>query len=361
VSTVRGLRTALAVAAATTAFIVVPAAANAASGASIYHPDLNARSFVTGDGGWEPANGNTGLCLPPLTCPSVTNGFAASGGTFGAADGYLRTSILGLTGVASESRGTLRSPVWTYTGVNGEKPTDVVAGLSHLADVGALLSVAGNSVQYSFELVDQTAGKSLRLVDEQSLRPDSGWTDAPLVTLKPGQLTIGHQYRLRIITRFIYGAEVIPGGSVGYDDVALLAIRDESTLPGGGGGGGGGNNGGGGGHNGGGGGGGANNGSAVFDGRNLFIKLSCQGVSKNGKCWDRATALKSKKGTRYTFPIQRVVNAKKGKVIRARVRFQFRSELERQRSITLRSVLGTSRDDKSKVTKYKKLTLIKRG
>jgi hypothetical protein len=48
-------------------------------------------------------------------------------------------------------------------------------------------------------------------------------------------------------------------------------------------------------------------------------------------------------------------------VIRARVRFQFRSELERQRSITLRSVLGTSRDDKSKVTKYKTLTLIKRG
>jgi hypothetical protein len=347
----------LAVAAATTALIAVPAAANAASGASIYHPDLNARSFVTGDGGWEQGNGSTGLCLPPLTCPSVTNGFVNTGGTYGPADGFLRTSILGLTGVASESRGTLRSPVFTYTGVNGEKPTDVVASVTHLANVGALLSVAGNSVQFSFELVDQTSGHALRLIDEQSLRPDSGWTDAPLVTLRPGQLTIGHEYRLRIITRFIYGAEVIPGGSVGYDDVGVLAIRDESTLPGGGGGGGGG----GGNNGGGGGGGGANNGSAVFDGRNLFIKLSCQGVSKHGKCWDRATALKSKKGTRYTFPIQRVVNAKKGKVIRARVRFQFRSELERQRSITLRSVLGTSRDDKSKVTKYKTLTLIKRG
>jgi hypothetical protein len=325
----------------------------------MYHPDLNSRSFVSGDGGWEQGKGTTGLCLAPLTCPTVTNGFANHGGASGQSDGYLRTAILGLTGVASESRGTLRSPVFTYNGVNGEKPTDVVVGISHLADVGALLSVAGNSVQYSLELVDQTAGKSLRMVDEQSLRPDAGWTEAPAVTLRRGQLTIGHQYRLRIITRFIYGAEVIPGGSVGYDDVSMVATRDE----GGNGGGGGGNAGNGnGGNGGGGGGGGANNGSAVFDGRNLFIKLTCQGVSKNGKCWDRATALKSKKGTRYTFPIQRVVNAKKGKVIRARVRFQYRSELERQRTITLtlRSVLGTSRDDKSKQTKYKKLKLIKR-
>jgi hypothetical protein len=351
---VRGLRLALVTAAAITALVAVPAAANAANGTSMYDPDVNARSFVTGDGGWEGGNGSTGLCLPPLTCPSVTNGFVGHGGTGGQADGYLRTSILGLTGVASESRGTLRSPVFTYNGVDGEQPTDAVVSVSHLANIGALLSVAGNSVQYSFELVDQTAGKSLRLVDEQSLRPDAGWTDAPPVTLRPGQLTIGHQYRLRIITRFIYGAEVIPGGSVGYDDVALIATRDESAG-GGGGGGGGGNNGGGGG------GGGAHNGSAVFDGRNLFIKLICQGVSKHGKCWDRATVLKGKKGTRYTFPIQRVVNAKKGKVIRARVRFQFRSELRRQRTITLRSVLGTSRDDKSKQIKYKKLKLIERG
>ena len=176
------------------------------------------------------------------------------------------------------------------------------------------------------------------------------WTDAPLVTLKPNQLTIGHSYRLRIITRFIYGAEVIPGGSVGYDDVALLAIRDESTLPGGGGGGGGGGTG----NN-------PGNGNAVFDGRNLFIKLECLGISKKGKCWDRATALKSKKGTRYTFPIQRVVNAKKGKVVRARVRFQFRSELERQRTVTLRSVSRPSRRSKDKTTRYTKLKLIKKG
>jgi hypothetical protein len=332
--------------------LAVPAVANAASGQSMYHSDLDARSFVSGDGGWEKGSGTTGLCLAPLTCPGLVNGFVSSGGTAGAGDGYLRTGILGLTGVASESRGVLRSPAFTYAGVNGEEATDVVVRISHLADVAALLSVAGNSVQYSLELVDVTAGRSLRLVDESSLRPETGWTDAPLVTLRPSQLTIGHQYRLRVITRFIYGAEVIPGGTVGYDDIELIATRDES----GGGGGGGGNNGGNGG-----GGGGANNASAVFDGRNLFIKLQCFGVQKSGKCWDRATALKSKGGTRYTFPIQRVVKAKKGKVIRARVRFQYRKELERRNTITLRSVLGTSRKDKTKVTKFKKLNLINRG
>ena len=157
------------------------------------------------------------------------------------------------------------------------------------------------------------------------------------MALNPSQLTIGHQYRLRITTRFIYGAQVLPGGSVGYDDVVLKAIRDTSELPGGGGGGGGG--GGSGNGNGNNGNNNPNNTSAVFDGRNLFIKLQCFGVSKHGKCWNRATALKSKHGKRYTFPVQRVVKTKKGKVIRARVRFQYRNQLEHQRTITLRSVL----------------------
>ena len=39
----------------------------------------------------------------------------------------------------------------------------------------------------------------------------------------------------------------------------------------------------------------------------------------------------------------------------------FGKELERRNTITLRSVLGTSRKDKSKVTKYKKLKLIDRS
>jgi hypothetical protein len=337
----------------------LPAMASADTTTATYHPDRNARSFTTGNGGWAAANGATGLCVPLLICPAMSSGFVGGGGASGASDGYLRTALGALTGVGSESRATLTGPAFTYDGVKGKNPTSVTVGVAHLARVADLVSVAGNSVQFSFELVDQTSGTTQRLIDEAELRPESVWTSAPQVTLNPSQLTIGHRYRMRIITRFIYGAQVLPGGSVGYDDVELVAVRDTSQLPGGGGNGGGGNgNGNGSGNNGNG---NPNNTSAVFDGRNLFIKLQCFGVSRHGKCWNRATALKGKHGKRYTFPVQRVVKAKKGKVIRARVRFQYRNQLEHQRTITLRSVLKTSRKDKSKRTKYTKLQLIKRG
>lgn len=360
-SRVRELTAAAAATAIAVVLFALPASAGAADVSTArYHPDQNARSFNTGSGGWAGDHGSTGLCLPPLICPLVSNGFVANGGTGGGSDGYLRTVLGALTGVGSESRAVLTGPAFTYNGVDGKDPTSITADVAHRARVGDLLSVAGNSVQFSLELVDQTSGTSQQLINGTELHPESQWTGAPQVALNPSQLTIGHRYRLKITTRFIYGAQVLPGGTVGYDDVALTAIRDRSELPGGGGGNGNGN-GSGNGNNGNNGNNNPNNTSAVFDGRNLYIKLQCFGVSKHGKCWNRATVLKSKHGKRYTFPVQRVVKAKKGKVIRARVRFQYRNQLEHQRTITLRSVLKTSRKDKGKRTKYTKLQLIKRG
>ena len=102
------------------------------------------------------------------------------------------------------------------------------------------------------------------------------------------------------------------------------------------------------------------NNGAVLAGRDLFIKLQCFGVSEHGKCFSRATAFKSKGGTRYTFPIQRVVSAKHGKVVRARIRFQYLDEIQQARSIVLRSVLRTSRNAKQKTSEFTELTLIKR-
>jgi hypothetical protein len=203
------------------------------------------------------------------------------------------------------------------------------------------------------ELIDESAGNvATRVIDHGSLAPTEGWTNSGIVSLDPGALTRGHTYHFRIISRFVYGVEALEGGSADYDDIALVAARvegdDDDDDGNGGNGGNGGNKPGG------------NN--AVFDGRNLFIKLKCFGEQgDNGKCFTRATALKTKGGKRFTFPIQRVVKAKKGKVIRARVRFQFRSELEQTKSIVLKSVLRTDRDDKSKTTKFKTLKLIDRS
>jgi hypothetical protein len=54
------------------------------------------------------------------------------------------------------------------------------------------------------------------------------------------------------------------------------------------------------------------------------------------------------------------VNSQNGKIVRARIRFQYLDELQQARSIVLRSVLRTSRTAKQKSTEYTELTLIKR-
>ncbi len=185
--------------------LALPGSAFAASGAAIYHPDLNARAFATSDGGWERAKDSHGLCIAPLTCPSIGGGFVAGGGSYGPADGYLETTISGLTGVGSESRGVLKSPAFTYRGVNGQRPTALVFGLNHLSDISALLAVAGNQVDYSVEIFPAGAGGGAkRIVDTKPLIPSEDWTDSALVELpgsagdRPGvQVPDHHPVRLR--------------------------------------------------------------------------------------------------------------------------------------------------------------------
>lgn len=313
----------------------------------VYPQDQNTRSFTTNDGGWERGVERTGLCLPPLTCPAIGGSYVAKGGASGASDGYLETTIAGLAGVGSESRAILRSPVFAYNGVNGERPDELTFSIAYLSRLSFLLQATGNRADFTVEVVRAANGKGRAVVDQQELVASEGWNDK-VVSLNPRELNVGEGYRIRITTRFIYGAQVLEGGSVGYDDVVLTAVSNDEDGGAPGGPGGGRSNPGG--------------GSATFDGRNLFIKLKCFGVkNKKGKCHTRATALKSKGGTRYTFPIQRVVKAKKGKVVRARVRFKFRKELEQRNSIVLKSVLRTSRQANTKVAKFEKLKLIQRG
>jgi hypothetical protein len=333
---VRGLKVTVAACAAGLALWALPAAAGAA--VSVYHPDAESRNFASSAGNWSNDTESDGLCLPVLLCPVVTNEHVATGGTQG--DGYIETSLISLLGVAGESRAIWSSPSFTYNGTNGKVPTKLTLRVVRDSDLAALLAAVGNEADYSVEIVDDVTGVSTRVIDRASLRPTQGWTTSGRVRVDEEDLDIGRAYHIRIISRFIYGAEVIPGGAVGYDDVTLLAKRDE-------------------------GGGGTNGtprpGQAILDGRNLFIKLKCYNVARKGKCFSRATALKSKGGRRYTFPIQRKVQKNKGKVVRARIRFQFRSELERRRSIVLKSVLRTERNGKKQAIKYERLKLIKRG
>jgi hypothetical protein len=292
-----------------------------------------------------------------LTCPAVTNTYRDNGGTFGPADGRIRTAISSLTGVGGNVSGTWYSPGFTYGGVNGQQPVEVGFTISQKSNLGSLLSVAGNSATTTVELVNLTSGGvATRIIHNRAITPTQSWTRIPVVNVNVNDLIIGHNYLIRITSRFEFGAQVVPGGGVDYDDILLFA-RDTPSGGDGGGGGGGDNGDGVGGLIGGG-------NSAFFDGRNLFFKLKCLGVHKNGKCRVRATALTKKRGgKRVTFPIQRKVKAKKGKIVRARVRFQFRDELERRNNILIRSKITTGsrkNPDKEKV-KFKKLRLIHRG
>jgi hypothetical protein len=338
---VRGIKVAMTATVAGLAVWALPATANAAD-TSTYHPSSESRNFSASAGGFTADNESDGLCLPVLLCPVVSNSHEPAGGAGG--EGYLETSVISLLGVAGESRAIWTGPSFTYRGADGKEPTKVWLKISRNSDLAGLLSVVGNEADYSVEIVDDASGVATRVIDRESLRPTQGWTTSGRVAVDEEELEIGRSYHFRIVSRFIYGANVIPGGAVGYDDLSLTAQR--SAADDGGGGGGGAKPGG---------------GRAILDGRNLFITLKCYSVQKRGKCFSRATALKSKKGKRYTFPIQRKVKSKKGKVVRARIRFRFRSELEQRRSIVLRSVLRTNRNGKKQAVKYERLKLIKRG
>jgi hypothetical protein len=323
------------------ALAVVPATAGAQDAVSVYSPDPEARTFSTSTGGFTGGEASLGLCIPALTCPTVDNMHVAVGGTTG--DGFLRSEFGNIAGVAGQTFASWTGSPFVYTGAAGEKPTEVVASITRNSNLNALLDVVGNSAEYAVQLLDDSAGGQAITLIRGDLEPTGGWTKSGLVEVDRNELTIGHTYRFRIVSHLTYGAQVIAGGRADYDDLSLTASREAADDDDSRGGRPGGNN-------------------AVFDGRNLFIKLRCFGEQgKNGKCLTRATALKSKKGVRYTFPIQRVVKAKKGKVIRARVRFQYRKELEQRKSIILKSVLRTDRQDKTKATDYKKLKLIDRS
>ena len=338
---IRGIRIGLLAGLAALALAVLPSTAGAAT--SVYHPNAQSRDFGTGNGGSTSSQEVTGLCIPTLQCPVLFNGWINSGGTRGAGDGYLLSALGSLLGVAGESRAIWSGAPFVYDGAEGKQPEKLTLRVFRDVNLGALLSVVGNSADYSVELVDVTAGNTAtRVIDSQQLVPTQTWTTSGPNAIDPDAMTIGHTYHWRIITHFVYGVEVLPGGGVGYDDVTLTAKTD-------------------------GGGDGPRGGcadtplsSACFDGRRLFINLKCYGVKKNGNCFTRATALKSKNGRRYTFPVVRKVKAKKGKIVRARIRFQFRSELEQRRSIVLKSVLRTTRHGKKQATEYERLRLIKR-
>jgi hypothetical protein len=218
---------ALLITGASTIGLIAPQVAGAAN--SMYPSNKEARSFQSNDGGWHSGTSFGGLCIPGVTCPTVTNDYAASDGAGGASDGYLRTQIGSLLGVGATSRGIYQSRAFTYSGVHGDKPDKMTLSVARRSTLGTLLAVAGNSADYSVDLIDTSqGGTATSVIDQKAIGDQDSWKTSS-ASVSPAGLTLGDRYRVRITSEFKTGVQVVPGGSVGYDDVVLKATKSKTS------------------------------------------------------------------------------------------------------------------------------------
>jgi hypothetical protein len=312
---------ALLVSGATALGLIAPQLAGAAS--STYPPNTEARSFQSSDGGWHSGTSFGGLCVPGVNCPTVTNDYADHGGTGGSADGFLRTRIGSLLGVGATSRGIYQSPSFEYTGVGGGQPDDLTLSLARRSTLGTLLAVAGNRAEYSVDLVDiSQGGAATSVIDQKSIGDQDSWRTSN-ASVSPGSLTLGDQYRVRITSEFETGVQVVPGGSVGYDDVVL-----EATSQGGSGTAGGGET--------------LRRqlrhglGPAVRKGKHLIVKAKCPRSTRPHKCHMRVAALLKRHGPKVTNVRKAHLGAGKHRRLRFKVKHAYSKKFAHRKRVVLK-------------------------
>jgi hypothetical protein len=263
--------------------------------------------------------------VPAVNCPTVTNDYVDHGGTGGSADGYLRTRIGSLLGVGATSRGIYQSPSFDYTGVGGGQPDTVTLSLARRSTLGTLLAVSGNSAEYSVDLVDiSQGGTATGVIDQKSIGDQNSWRTSS-ASVAPGSLTLGDQYRVRITSEFETGVQVVPGGSVGYDDVVLEAAKG----PGGGSGGGG----------------SITHirhqilhglGPVVRKGKHLIVKAKCPRSTRPRKCHMRVAALLTRHGPKVTNVRKAHLGAGKHRRLRFKVKHAYSKKLAHRKRVVLK-------------------------
>jgi hypothetical protein len=327
------------VAAALAVVAALPAVAQA-NVVSDYPPSSDARTFGSSAAGWGSTSKIGGLCIPVVNCPLVQNVYRPSGGAAGAADGFIRTSLASIAGAAAESEGVWTSPAFTYNGAAGKAADRLVFSFRLRAEVGPLLNVAGNGVDYTVQILGGESGENVAIaaVEEQALDPTDGWVAIPPIELSAGDLNLGGTYRIRITTRFANSTEVIPGGDVDYDNVRLRAVDEPtireirnqvvSVLPG----------------------------SATLGGNRIFVKMRCpSGVPK--QCRYALVGLVRRGGARLTLPRYARVAPGGQKTLGLSVRQGFQRQVATKRNVLFR-IRG--RVGATTITVFKKMTLVQR-
>ncbi|HEY7151790.1 MAG TPA: hypothetical protein VH391_08910 [Solirubrobacterales bacterium] len=323
---------ALLITGASTLGLIAPQLAGAAN--RTYPSNQEARSFHTSDGGWHSGTSFGGLCIPAVNCPTVTNDYVASEGAGGSSDGYLRTQIGALLGVGATSRGIYQSPAFTYSGVGGGQPDKLTLSVARRSTLATLLAVSGNSAEYSVDLVDTSqGGAATSVIDQRPIGDQNSWRTSS-ASVSPGSLTLGDRYRVRITSEFETGIQVVPGGSVGYDNVVLEGTK-KPTGGGPGGPGGPGN----------GGGGSIKHirhqithglGPAIKKGKHLIVKVKCPRSVGSRKCHMKVAAKLNRHGPKVTNVRKSHLGGGKSRRIRFKMKHGYAKKVAHREHVVLK-------------------------
>lgn len=328
-----------------------------------YPPAPDARSFASSDGGWTAGVERSNvLCLPGVTCPQVTGFHVGTGGTAGANDGFLRSSVVGLGSLLTTTRTTWTSPNFVYNGAGGAQPTSVQVSFGARNDANALIDLLSDVDRTV--LLDDLALGATTVIPETDVAKTPAWGSGGSAAIAPGQLVLGHEYRIRLVTDLDMPVALVPSGTFDVDDVVLRATKTEApggTTPGGGGGAGSG----GGGDDGGGSSGTANNGgnsgaapggllSATLRGGYIYVKVKCKKQAR-AKCKFKLTAReKGKRSTKATKAGKAKVKPGKRKTMKLKVKRRSLAKLESAKKVMFTGTVKAG-PVKAKVAKRLKL------
>jgi len=312
-SALRALAIAAACIAATAA---LPAAAGAAT--NLYAPNAQSRTFDGGIGDWIADVTYSGVCVPGLTCLSVTNEHQADGGPDGAGDGFIRSEATSLASLLSTTDVIWDSPVFRYRGAGGRVPQSLTLGLDRRTDLSSLLPVIGEEALYSVEAVPAGGGAPVALIDPTSLEgAEDEWISDPTTSVAPGALEVGELYLLRITSEFSADLALLASGTVDYDNVVLRAHRAVTAgelakgVK-------------------------AKIGAAKLKGKRLRVRVGCPGSVRPAKCSLKVVALLKRKGKKATKAKRLGVKAGGRKVAKLRVKPKRLAKLANRRKVWIR-------------------------
>ena len=164
------------------------------------------------------------------------------------------------------------------------------------------------------------------------------------MSVAPGSLTVGDRYRVRITSVFATGAQVVPGGSVGYDDVVLRAkVKGQGHHHGGG-----------------------NHrlrhqvshgiGVAHLTRHGLTFKARCPGSARPHKCAMKLSALLSKKGNKITNTRKARLGAAKTRRIRLHLKHGYAKRVHHRKRIVIKARVKVGHQH---VTVIKRVRIVK--